>query len=503
VGIPTSVPQRGIALTPLPVESPRPASADQKPRQRLLGGVARVFAAEMLIIPTGIITVAFLTRRLGPSGYGMLAIAGAFVDWLEWGVVASFTRATVKFVSEAKDWRPVASRSIQLSFLAGLMAGAALFLLAGPIAALMQEPALARYLRLYSIDIPVFCLAQAHRDVLVGLGYFRERAWASACRWVARLALIVLLVTLGLSIEGAIIGGIVSSLIELAICRWFARPRLFGRSGFPARRLLEYVAPLSLYSIGVKLFDKLDLVTFKALGGTLAMAGIYNSAEGSATLPTILAASFAPLILSSLGEAMKGGDLATARDRGRRALRAMLLLVPLGGILPGMSTELVGALYGTAFLPAAPLFDVMIFGSIAMFIIAITTSIMVSAGKPGWTFRVMGPMVVLQLIGGLLVIPRMGAMGAALVTSGCAIAGAVTCLILVHRLWDILPPGPTLVRSVLLGVMAYFAAPLWPTPNALAFLKFFLFSVIVGLVFWWFGDLPGSRPRGKGGPAHA
>jgi O-antigen/teichoic acid export membrane protein len=460
-----------------------------------------VFVAEMLIVPTGILTVAFLTRRLGPAGYGMLAIAGAFVDWLEWGIAASFTRATVKFVSEAKDWRPVAARAVQLQLMISLAAGALLALLAGPIAALMHEPELAHYLRLYSIDLPIFCLAQAHRDVLVGLGLFKQRAWASGWRWVFRLGLIVLLVNLGLSIDGAIIGGMLSSLVELAICRWYVRPQLFGRPGVSARPLLSYVAPLSLYSVSIKLYDKLDLVTFKALGGTIAMAGIYASAEGLATLPAILATSFAPLILSALGEAMKAGDLAAAKERARKALRAMLLLLPAGGVIPAMSTELTGALYGTAFLPAAPLFNVMVFGSLAMFIIAVTTSIMVSAAKPGWTFRIMGPLVLAQLVGDLLVIPRYGAMGAAVVGTICAVAGATICIMLVRKIWGILPPLPTFLRSVAIGVAAYVAASLWPTPGVLAFFKLFLIGLGTMALFWWFGDLPGQT--GKPAKVHA
>lgn len=457
----------------------------------------RVFVAEMVVIPTGILTVAFLTRRLGPAGFGMLAIAGAFVDWIEWAVTTSFSRATVKFVSEAADWRPVATRAIQLHFLTSLGAGAALALLAGPIASLMHEPDLARYLRLYALDLPVYCLAQAHRDVLVGLGLFRERALASGWRWVARLGLIVLLVSAGLSIEGAILGGIASSLVELAICRWYVRPGLFGRSGFAAAPLWAYLAPLSLYAVSMKLYDKMDLLTFKALGGTAAGAGIYNGAESLTALPIMLATAFAPLLLSSLGESLKAGDLAAAKRRAREALRAMLLLLPLAGMLPGMSVELVGALYGQAFLPAAPLFNVMIFGAMALFVVAVLTSVMVAAGRPGWTFGLMGPLVLAQLLGNLIMIPRLGALGAAWVTTLCAVAGCLAATALVYRLWGILPPVGTFLRSLAIGAVCYVAARAWPTPGALVFLKFALLSLGMIAAFWRFGDLPGMTRRAR------
>ena len=475
---------------------PTPVTPLERPRQRLLPGAARVFVAEMIVIPTGILTVAFLTRKLGPAGYGMLAVAAAFIDWLEWGITASFSRATVKFVSEASDWRPVASRAIQLQLFVSICAGLLLVLLAGPIALLMREPDLAWLLRLYAIDLPVFCLAQAHRDVLVGLGLYKERAIASGWRWIARLAIIVALVSLGMSIEGAIIGGIASSLVELAICRWYVAPGLFSRPTFSARPLLVYIAPLSLYAVGVKLYDKLDLVTFKALGGTAAAAGLYGGAESLTALPAMIATAFAPMLLSSLGEATKAGDLGLAKARARKALGAMLLMLPLAGMLPAMSEELVVAMYGRQFAPAAPLFEIMNLGAIAMFVIAVSTSIMVAAGRPGWTGRIMGPLVLLQLVGNLLMIPRFGSIGAAWVTTGCAVAGCIACLVVVHRMWGVVPPLGTFLRGVAIAGACWGIATVWPTPGPLVFAKFFGLSAACMLAFWVFGDLPGSRKGG-------
>ncbi len=449
----------------------------------------------MLIIPTGILTVAFLTRNLGPAGYGVLALTTAIGDWLEWGVAASFSRATVKFVSEAEDWRPVATRAIQLQFVASAAVALLLAAVAGPLAGLLNESALAHYLRLYALHIPVFCLVQAHRDVLVGLGYFRERAIGSGWRWVFRFAFIVLLVKAGLAIDGAIIGSLASLFVELAIYRWYAKPGLFVTSGIMSRPFLAYVGPLSLYTVSVKLYERLDLLTFKALGATAAAAGIYSSAEGIASLPTIFAAAFSPMILSALVQSVREGRLETARQRGRQALRAMLLMVPLAGILPGISVDLVGTLYGDAFLPAAPIFNVMIFGSIALFFIAVLTSIMVAAGQPGWTFRVMGPLVVLQLVADLIVIPRFGALGAAYVTALSASAGCLACIVVVRHLWGIIPPLPTFLRGAALAIGGYAAAVSWHTPGLLVFGKFVVLAAGVVAVYWFFDDLPGARQR--------
>lgn len=47
--------------------SPAVAGAAQPRGGRMIDGTARVFLAEALLVPTGLLTVAYLTRRLGPS----------------------------------------------------------------------------------------------------------------------------------------------------------------------------------------------------------------------------------------------------------------------------------------------------------------------------------------------------------------------------------------------------------------------------------------------------
>ena len=82
-------------------------------------------------------------------------------------------------------------------------AAAVLVLLAGVVARILDTPALATPLRLFALDIPLFCLAQAHRSILVGTGDFESRALVAAARWVSRLLLVILFVELGLAIKRA------------------------------------------------------------------------------------------------------------------------------------------------------------------------------------------------------------------------------------------------------------------------------------------------------------
>lgn len=63
------------------------------------------FLAEALVLPTGLITAGYLTRHLGPEGYGLFTLAATLIGWVTFSTTSLFSRTTIKFISEANDWR--------------------------------------------------------------------------------------------------------------------------------------------------------------------------------------------------------------------------------------------------------------------------------------------------------------------------------------------------------------------------------------------------------------
>jgi hypothetical protein len=202
------------------------------------------FAAELVLLPTGLITAAVLTRTLGPTGYGLFSVAATFITWLAFTTTTLLARAAVKFVSEADDWRAVATGVLRWRLVVGSAAFVAVLLGAPLIARLLGAPELAPYLRVFAIDLLLFNLARAYRDVLTGRGRFREVAAVSLARWMTRLALIVLLVRVTGSIMGAVVGSVGATAVELLVARWFERVPVRGRSPIGWSRMWRVAAPL-------------------------------------------------------------------------------------------------------------------------------------------------------------------------------------------------------------------------------------------------------------------
>ena len=431
----------------------------------------RVLVAESLLIPSGLLTAAYLGRRLGPDGYGVFMVAAALVAWVEWGLTGLFARASVKFIAEAADWRPIGSTIVSVHLALATAAAAVLAACAGAIAEVVDMPALVLPLRLFALDIPLFCLAQAHRSILVGIGNFDARALAAAFRWVSRLVLVILLVELGLSIQGAVLGSIGASLVEVVVSRRVIQPVLSARATLGVGRLWSVVAPLLISALALRFFDRLDLVALTSLGGTPEQAGHYGAAQNLALLPNLVGTSFAPLLLATLTRAFRDGVPDVARGMGRKAMRWVLLLAPLAALAAGASNGIVRLVFGAAFMPAAPLIGPLLFSALAVVLIAVCSSILTAAGRPGVTAACTGPMPLVAGLAYLAVIPRYGLLGAAQVTLATSVIAAVTLCAAVFRVCRVLPPAAMAMRSAALGAAAYAAAALWAPPGALVLLE--------------------------------
>lgn len=455
-----------------------------------------MFAAEALLVPVGVLIAAFLSRRFGPAGYGLLSLSGVAVVWVEANVGAALSSPAIKLVGDARDWRPAGAAVLRLYLGVGLALMLLLWATAAPLARLFGEPAITGYLRLSALDVPLFCLAQAHRTIIIGLGRYRERALTTAARWTMRLVLVVLFVELGATLAGAMWGIICASLVELIVCRCYVRPQLFQRDAYPVRRLCKHALPLVAAALCMSLYGRLDLILLKALGATPAEAGFYSVAQNMSLLLTLFSFAFAPVMLSTLTSALRDGDEAAARQLCRQSMRAVLLLMPLAALIAGAAPGIVALIFGTLFLPATPLLRLLIFAAWSLLMLSATASMLVAGGKARWTFHVAWPLLLCAAGGHLWLIPRAGAQAAAAVTCLLACAGAIVTIELVRRHWRVSPPAATAYRSVLVSLAVYALTALLPATGLLLFVKLAAAGVFAVIAFLLLGEFNGRAIDG-------
>jgi O-antigen/teichoic acid export membrane protein len=461
----------------------------------VFGGSSRVFIAEAVSLPTAIVTAAFLARRFGPDDYGRFTLTLAIVAWLEWTLVSLFARAAVKHVADAEDWKPAGGMVLRMFAVTGIVGFLALWAGAPALGTLMREPSLSQYLRLLALDVPLFMLAQAHQQVLVGTGAYGRRATVAAWRWLGRMVLIVSFVSAGFGIAGALAGIVGASVVELVVARSFVQPRLRDARHGNSAAMWGYAVPLMAAAVAMRLFDKLDLFMLKALGASAAMAGIYGAAQNLTIIPSLVALSVTTLLLSTLSRAIRLGDDAGARTLVHNAMRGVLLLFPFAGVAVGVSTGLATLIFGAQFASTGPLLAVLIFGAIAVVMISVASAVLTAAGKARWAMIVALPIVPLAVVAHLVVIPSYGASGAALVTLAAAAFGAVLAIVAVRRVWRMWPPPATVLRATLATTIAIVIGTRWVTTGAMVLVEAGVLSVVALVLLVVTGEVSARERR--------
>jgi O-antigen/teichoic acid export membrane protein len=470
-------------------DSPAGADSNASMTSHLLRGTAWITLAEALLLPTGFVTLTFLTRQLGADGYGLFALGATLITWIEWGINSVFSRTVVKAVSEASEQSGIATAVLRAQLGVGLVAALIVILIAPLIAALLNEPALTNLLRLFALEIPLVNLAQAHQNILTGLGKFNARAMAIAVRWIARLIFIVCLVKMGLSIPGAILGSIAAMLADLVVCRFYIRPSLWRFSNFPIQTLAGYAVPLFMAALAVRLYAKLDLIALKALGGTAEQVGIYAVAQNLALFGGLMGSALAPVLIATLSRLVSKGEFDRVRTLSREAMRVVILHLPFAALLVGSAGEILLWLFDELFVAAAPIFSLLIFATVGTVMIGVTSAILVASDKPHWTAILSVPMPVVALIGHWLLIPHFGAIGASATTLLVSIVGVLAGIGAVYKQWSVLPPVITLGRSCLVSIVIFFIAQYWTMTGVGLLIKLPILGVITIVILLSLGEI--------------
>jgi O-antigen/teichoic acid export membrane protein len=324
---------------------------------------------------------------------------------------------------------------------------------------------------------------------MIALGRFRHRALVTAGRWLMRLALIVLLVEIGLGLEGAILGCIGASLTELALARWYIRPPLTRPGGVGMAQIWRYAAPLAIAGVSFRLLDGMDLLAWKAMGASEAAAGVYAAALSLALIPGIVSLSCSVLLLSSLSQLLRDHRKDEARQLGRDAWRAVLLLLPFAFLLAAAGTELSVFLLGEAFTASGPLLGLLIFAGIGRLLISMGVSILAAYGRPSLASILTGPLVPLSIAGYVIAIPLLAGTGAAIAAVTTCLFGGLVLSAAVYQQSGIRPDGLTILRSSIVCAAVYVLAVYWPAPGPLVLLKLTALGLLVPLLFVGVGEL--------------
>lgn len=253
-------------------KAPAPVSVNEDSIAR---GTALLFAAK---VAGGVFTAAltlFLARKLGPAGYGLLALAMSVVALVElpsdFGVAVALPRFLAENRAQPKLLRELTADGIRLEALGSLLVGGALAVLAGPIADAYNQPGLAELLRILAISLVgqnflfffsgVFTAMRRQSATLI------SSLLESATELTASVALVLLVggatgAAFGRA-AGYAVGALSGAVLAIRMLGVGILPRSIATHGH-GRRIVSYALPLWVVDSVFTLFTQIDVLLIGA-----------------------------------------------------------------------------------------------------------------------------------------------------------------------------------------------------------------------------------------------
>lgn len=399
-----------------PLTDPRVASLRRLLASGFVRQVGETYLTQVAVVVLGFVNSVLVTRLLGPQGRGLFAVAitltGVGVQVANLGLHSSNTYRV------ARDGRllPVlVANSLAVSAFSGLIALAAyLVFRLRPELAPLADPLLA--LALFAVPLGLANLLV--QNLLIGLQRMRTYNVIDLTTRVLAVLLVAATALLGL-VRPELVFGVIQATVVLSIAWCYLRLReLFASPAAPSWEVLRgglgYGIRAYLGSLFAFLVLKSDVLLVSYLRGPVE-TGYYSIAVGLADILLMLPAVIGTVLFPRLSAAP------SLAEKWRLTRRVLALLAP--AIPVALVVVLLGArpfirlAYGAAFEPSVPAVAWLLPGIGCLAVNMVLMNLLASTGMPAVVMY--SPLLALLLNVGanLVVIPRLGFVGASITSS--------------------------------------------------------------------------------------
>ncbi len=425
----------------------------------MLKGAFYLSVSQAVMVLTGFILNLYLGRTFGPEQYGVFGVINAFIMINELVLLRGIYDTMSKFVAEKEESSNAIVRIMFNAITIGsVFVGSAYFLFARQIALLMKDPSLAEYLKVFSFIIPFSALAMVYLGALNGLRRYAIQSWIIITCSIIRIPIVIILVLIGFSIKGVIIGLLMAGILKFVMARGFYKPAGSGMYT-EGKKVLFFTLQLSIVSLTTALVMNIDLLAVKALIVKNFETGLYTSAMIIAKLPSffifpIITALF-PIISKSISEY----DMQFTEINILKALRLILIIVlPLTMIIIATSKNCIVFLYGSEYSEASNALKVLLLGGIFLSIKVLMFSVIIASGRP-WYIIILGSISLLIEVTLLVIfIHWNGIIGAAMASTLTHFFGFFISYLYVGRKFMNRFISTSMIRISIASLVVYFLA---------------------------------------------
>ena len=449
-------------------------------------GALILFAGNLLYAGITAVAAIFIARLLGPDGYGIYTLAFLVPSILSlfvgFGVNIAVTRYVAYYLSSGDVDRAKSVTRTATSFLLlfGLLLSAVNFFGASYfVDVLLHRPGLVPYVQVASLFIIGQTVAQSATSVFIGWSSMVELSAFTVLQAGLKLMLTVGLILAGFGVFGAVVGHVLSYLVEGALATLFlyvAHMRPWSRSSnaffSDSRMMVGYGFPLFFGNIVSGLATQYVTIILAAIA-TNAVIGYYQAALNVTVAISIIAGAVTNVLFRSFA-ALQGiaGDTSLAFSYAVRYVS--LFLTPVVFFLIAAAGPLFDLLYGPSYSQGVILLQLVALSALPVSVgLTVLTPFLNGIGKSKITMLItLASAVVLAgtgfFFGVSLGLGAEGIMVALLVSN---VALTVTGLLIVRRYLDVrmsVKPLVGIVAAALIAWLPIYILPLGGLPSLVA-----------------------------------
>lgn len=469
-------------------------------------GALAIAGAKAYFIVCGY-SVQFLLPRIfeGKAVFGRFSSIMNLASIINNVLVVATIQTVSKFVSEEPAQGQVRLRQgLKAQLLIGAFLCAGLALGAPWLAQdVLLDSQLEPLLQTVSIVMMAYALYAAMVGYFNGMHRFVPQAGLDITFSTLRTAGILGAAVLGYGALGAMTGFAAAAIAILLVAVTFAG---IGHAGepIPWRRWLGFSLPLWIYQIFLNSIMQIDLLVLKRTVAELSMnkgmsafaaaelasryVGEYRAAQTFAFVPYQLILAVAFVVFPMVSQASSSGDMATARQTIRSALRfSLIVLFAIAAPVAGAAEGVLRIAYPTSYVTAAGALQILAFGIAALALFVIAATALSGSGNPGKSAVIAGFGLIVVIGLNRVFVQHTGigdrTLEAAALGTSCGTFCALALIAVVMR-WAFGPCLPLLsaARTVGAAAIAFWTAHLIPHVSAAASLIALVASGMVYLL---------------------
>jgi len=405
---------------------------------KLAKGSLLIFIGNIIFRIGGFIYRSLMAQILGPSSYGILDVTLTFQGILQVLSAGGLPPAIAKYISQytAVDEEALARQtiytSLKIMLALGIFFGFLMIFFIAPfsVSMLPKMPGLLYPLQAVGFIVPFGVIVGGFRGAFQGVVKMEYVLATRATEQVSMIVFAVILVYLGYSVLGAVIGSIIgfaaSAILSVIIFQkymWKYIPKPKVEYHFSLKEELKLAKQVIFFAIPVSLTALAEMLIFaiSSLLISFFMGKLYNGYFGAvdpiSRFPLIVSTSIATTILPTISAVFSKKDENLINKYVNQAYKyTMLFVIPMCVAISLFATPILQVTF-PKYLVASPTLSILVIGMTFYSLFVISSSIIQGIGNPRIPMYVLIGGSIATFIFNWYLVPIYGIMGGAIATT--------------------------------------------------------------------------------------